>query len=395
MLPALERLAAARPRRRRASSCPAGAAASGATPRCCGRSTARRWPGCASRSSPSSRRRSPASCRVARHRPRRARARWLARRDRAAAGRAAPRLGPRSQILPARVADYRRRDLDELCAAGEVVWRGVEALGPNDGRIALLPGRQLRAARAAAREPAEGELAQRDLASCCERRGALFFADLAAETGAFPNDVARGAVGAGVGGRGHQRHARAAALARRQSPSARGSQRVRGRPVRGRAGSGRPAARALVAARRVRARRHGDGTARTALAQALLERYGVLTREAVARRRAQRRLLAPSTRCSRRWRKPAACAAATSSPASARRSSRTPAPTTACARCASRATGAERSCSRRHRSREPLRRGAALARRRDSRPARSARRARDPPRRALARLSRPLRIAAC
>src|SRR6185436_16480546 len=40
-------------------------------------------------------------------------------------------------ILPARVADYSPSDLDELCAAGEVVWRGVESVGPNDGRIAL------------------------------------------------------------------------------------------------------------------------------------------------------------------------------------------------------------------------------------------------------------------
>ena len=41
------------------------------------------------------------------------------------------------EILPRRIANYRPADLDELCTAGEVVWRGFESLGPDDGRIAL------------------------------------------------------------------------------------------------------------------------------------------------------------------------------------------------------------------------------------------------------------------
>ncbi len=40
-------------------------------------------------------------------------------------------------ILPARVARYQARLLDELCAAGEVVWLGRGRLGVSDGRIAL------------------------------------------------------------------------------------------------------------------------------------------------------------------------------------------------------------------------------------------------------------------
>jgi ATP-dependent Lhr-like helicase len=41
------------------------------------------------------------------------------------------------EILGARVAGYRPTDLDLLAGAGEVVWVGVEALGERDGRIAL------------------------------------------------------------------------------------------------------------------------------------------------------------------------------------------------------------------------------------------------------------------
>ncbi len=37
-------------------------------------------------------------------------------------------------MLPAALAGYRPADLDELCAAGEVVWVGAGALGPTDGR---------------------------------------------------------------------------------------------------------------------------------------------------------------------------------------------------------------------------------------------------------------------
>ena len=42
-----------------------------------------------------------------------------------------------SDILTARIADYKSSDLDTLSAAGEIVWVGVEPLGERDGRIAL------------------------------------------------------------------------------------------------------------------------------------------------------------------------------------------------------------------------------------------------------------------
>ena len=42
-----------------------------------------------------------------------------------------------SEILPARVRNYRPDDLDTLLAAGEVVWCGIEPVGDRDGRVAL------------------------------------------------------------------------------------------------------------------------------------------------------------------------------------------------------------------------------------------------------------------
>jgi ATP-dependent Lhr-like helicase len=42
-----------------------------------------------------------------------------------------------SAILPARVANYQPGDLDTLIAAGEIAWTGVEPLGERDGRVAL------------------------------------------------------------------------------------------------------------------------------------------------------------------------------------------------------------------------------------------------------------------
>ncbi|HET9623917.1 MAG TPA: DEAD/DEAH box helicase [Kofleriaceae bacterium] len=59
-----------------------------------------------------------------------------------------------ARILPARILDYHPRMLDELGAAGELVWVGAGALGSKDGRVILL-----RRDRALALAPAPQELA--------------------------------------------------------------------------------------------------------------------------------------------------------------------------------------------------------------------------------------------
>lgn len=46
-------------------------------------------------------------------------------------------------VLPARLAPYRPNQLDELCAAGEVVWTGAGSIASRDGRIRLCFADQL------------------------------------------------------------------------------------------------------------------------------------------------------------------------------------------------------------------------------------------------------------
>ncbi len=52
-------------------------------------------------------------------------------------GAAVPASILERDVLPARIPGYRPEDLDTLCAAGEVVWIGLEPLGDRDGRLAL------------------------------------------------------------------------------------------------------------------------------------------------------------------------------------------------------------------------------------------------------------------
>jgi ATP-dependent Lhr-like helicase len=46
-------------------------------------------------------------------------------------------------VLPLRVRGYRSTDLDELCTAGEIVWVGAGSVGAHDGRIRLFFADQL------------------------------------------------------------------------------------------------------------------------------------------------------------------------------------------------------------------------------------------------------------
>jgi ATP-dependent Lhr-like helicase len=48
-----------------------------------------------------------------------------------------------ADVIPARVRGFRPSDLDELCTAGEVVWVGAGGLGGRDGRIRLCFADQL------------------------------------------------------------------------------------------------------------------------------------------------------------------------------------------------------------------------------------------------------------
>jgi ATP-dependent helicase Lhr and Lhr-like helicase len=91
------------------------------------------------------------------------------------------------EVLPARVEGYHPSELDALILSGEFVWFGLESLGQFDGRIALYP-RQEFALLAPTPEPAAGVLAEA-VRQQLRHRGASFFEELVAATGAFAPEL--------------------------------------------------------------------------------------------------------------------------------------------------------------------------------------------------------------
>jgi len=181
-----------------------------------------------------------------------------------------------SDVLPARVEGYRPWDLDALCASGHVVWGGVEALGASDGRIALyLAESEPLLARPA--EPADGPVAAavRDVLS---RRGAVFFPAIAREVGGFPGavlDALWQLVWSGEVTNDTLEPLRRRASAADGEPSRR--DRLRARPAR----SEPPGSQGRWSLRESRRSPTPPETdRRAAQARALLERYGIVTREA-------------------------------------------------------------------------------------------------------------------
>ncbi len=97
------------------------------------------------------------------------------------------------EILPARITEYRREDLDALLASGEVLWVGVQQVGDRDGRIALYLNEsvaKLRSVEAEKPEPrALSERAQK-IVEVLRSRGATFFSELhQACGGGYPGDT--------------------------------------------------------------------------------------------------------------------------------------------------------------------------------------------------------------
>jgi ATP-dependent Lhr-like helicase len=101
-----------------------------------------------------------------------------------------------SEVLSARVESYQPADLDALCAAGEVVWRGVEPVGDRDGRIALYltdhfarlaNARTLGSAEAGNQSPTDRE---RAILAHLDSVGASFFATIhEAAGGGYPHET--------------------------------------------------------------------------------------------------------------------------------------------------------------------------------------------------------------
>lgn len=91
------------------------------------------------------------------------------------------------RILPARIANFRTSDLDELCASGEVMWQGAGALGSDDGHIAFYLTSHF-PSLAKPFVPVDGELEEK-IRAALQNRNAVFFDELVRAVGGFRNDL--------------------------------------------------------------------------------------------------------------------------------------------------------------------------------------------------------------
>ena len=183
-----------------------------------------------------------------------------------------------SDILPARVSGYSRSDLDLLCSSGEVVW-----MGAGDGRVALYSRDQV--ALLAPRVPDElpADEIHEALRAGLAQRGALFWPDVVTAAGSADERSVLAALWDLVWS-GEVTNDTLAPLRAWLAGSASSAQRRRGRrPRPGRitrvgppSGAGRWSLTAplLEPVPTPTERAH-------ARARALLERHGVVTREAV------------------------------------------------------------------------------------------------------------------
>jgi ATP-dependent Lhr-like helicase len=184
-----------------------------------------------------------------------------------------------NEFLPARIEDYRVGDLDALCAAGEIVWRGVERGADGAGKIALY---------ASAAYPylaptpghAEGILAAK-IRDVLERRGAVFFHDLLRETGGFAPDVVTGLwdlIWAGEVTNDTLAPLRSLGAEQRQDKR-RAAMRGRGAMARRNVVPGTEGRFSLLPKHFERG--PSETEKRAAIARSLLDRHGVLSRESV------------------------------------------------------------------------------------------------------------------
>jgi ATP-dependent Lhr-like helicase len=186
-----------------------------------------------------------------------------------------------TEILRSRVDRYNPADLDALTAAGEVVWCGIEPLGERDGRLALFLTDHLPRLY---RPPALDDLPDKERAILAhlEKNGASFFSAVHdAAGGGYPNETVDALwnlvwTGAITNDTFH------ALRAFTQPPERRARRPQPGRTFRSRRVAPPSAeGRWSLVGDRVAAAPSPTESA-TALAQQLLSRYGVLTREVAA-----------------------------------------------------------------------------------------------------------------
>jgi ATP-dependent Lhr-like helicase len=109
-------------------------------------------------------------------------------------GAAVPASILEREVLPARVENYQPAMLDTLMAAGEVIWVGAEPLGERDGRIALYLTDHLARLRAPQPDPGsrtpDSESRAGAIVEYLREHGASFFSAIHQGTGGgFPNET--------------------------------------------------------------------------------------------------------------------------------------------------------------------------------------------------------------
>ncbi len=182
-----------------------------------------------------------------------------------------------TEVLPARVPGFRPHQLDQLLATGEVVWAGVSPIGANDGRIALyMTEREALLATPILDDPPSGPLHVK-IRELFERRGAVFFAEIARTVGGYPGDVLEALWDLVWSGEVTNDSLEPLRSLAREAGRSREGRRARAPRTRG----GPAGSEGRWSLRRSRWEREPTATERrTATGRALLQRYGVVLREA-------------------------------------------------------------------------------------------------------------------
>jgi ATP-dependent Lhr-like helicase len=198
-------------------------------------------------------------------------------------GLALPADAWEADVLPRRLGAYAPNWMDQLCAAGEVVWVGAGALGRNSGRVALYfrDDAPVLGAPAVRAEP-PAETAHAALRARLEA-GACFFTDLLVDAGLAPEELQEALwdlVWAGEVTNDAFAPLRAPrlTLARAQREQARRGT-ARRFSTRRRGAAAQVQGRWSLTAPLFQAGDADPAARRRAQAELLLERYGILTRE--------------------------------------------------------------------------------------------------------------------
>ncbi len=185
-----------------------------------------------------------------------------------------------TEVLPARVPGYQPHHLDQLLATGEVVWGGVEPIGSHDGRIALhLADREALLVRPPAPDTLPSGPLHQDIRALLERRGAVFFPEITRTLGTFSHDTLEALWDLVWSGEVTNDTLEPLRSLARSGAKSREGRRAARAPRTSRVGP--PGSEGRWSLRRSRWEKEPTETERrTATARSMLERYGVVLREA-------------------------------------------------------------------------------------------------------------------